>query len=200
MTKISPEALGPPRGLNGLLSGLVKRFRIRAALAEARGARSFIDLGSGLCEILSSIPADAAYTGVERDRWMYERGVRLFPGRAFVHADVEDPRFALDARADVILLLAVWEHLRAPEALLVKAREWVRPRGRFILTTPAPASHRVLELGSRLGLLSRHADEEHERLWTIEEIADVAARAGWRVLRTRTFLFGLNQLVVLEPV
>lgn len=189
-----------PAGLNGALSGFVKGFRIRAALAAMGKPRSVIDLGSGLCEILSSIPQDVAYTGVERDAWMYERACRLFPERQFLRGDIEDAEFRIDVRTDCILLLAVWEHLRDPEALLRRAHQWILPGGRFIGTTPAPATHHVLELGSKIGLLSRHADEEHERLWSFDEIAAVAERSGWRITRRRRFLFGANQLFVLEEV
>lgn len=187
-----------PRNLNGLLSRFVKGFRIRRALREMRGARSVLDLGCGLCEIVASIGGDVAYEGVERDRWMFERACRLYPGRRFSDADLESPDFQPARPADRILLLAVWEHLRDPEGLLQRAAGWVTPGGRLILTTPSPSAHRLLEAGARLHLLSRNADEEHERLWTIEEIAAAAERTGWRVVRSRSFLFGANQLVVME--
>jgi SAM-dependent methyltransferase len=187
-----------PKGLSGSLSGFVKGFRIRAALRELGSARSILDLGSGLCELTARIPDDVEYAGVERDAWMFERGARLFPHRRFIQADIEDPSFTPDATFDAILLIAVWEHLRDPAALLARARAWANPGARFILTTPPPWTHAILDLGSRLGLLSRHADEEHERLWTIAEIAETAEKNGWRFVKGRRFFFGMNQLAVLE--
>jgi len=189
----------PPKGLSGSLSGFVKGFRIRAGLRELGDARSLLDLGCGLCELIASLPAGVAYTGVERDAWMYERACALFPRFRFHRGDVEEPSFDLPERVDAILLLAVWEHLHDPAALLVKARQWINPGGRFIATTPAPAAHQVLELGSRLGLLSRHADEEHEKLWSFAEIEELAGRTGWKMIRRRRFLLGANQLFVLTP-
>jgi SAM-dependent methyltransferase len=189
-----------PKGLSGSLSGFVKGFRLRAALRELGAARSVLDLGSGLCELTAHIPPGVEYTGVERDDWMFERGRRLFPARRFVQADIEDSSFDPDTKADAILLIAVWEHLHDPAALLTRARAWANPGARFILTTPPPWTHAILDFGSRLGLLSRHADEEHERLWTIGEIAEVAARTGWRFVKGRRFFFGMNQLVVLQQI
>ena len=188
-----------PKGLSGSLSGFVKGFRIRAAVAELGDARSVLDLGCGLCELIASLPKGIDYTGVERDQWMYDRACRLFPQYRFHRGDIEEPAFDVDERVDAILLLAVWEHLHDPAALLTKARQWIRPGGRFIATTPAPAAHQVLELGSKLGLLSRHADEEHEKLWSYREIQEIAARTGWRMVRWKRFLLGANQLFVLEP-
>ncbi len=188
-----------PKGLSGSLSGFVKGFRIRAAVAELGNARSVLDLGCGLCELIAALPEGIEYAGVERDQWMYDRACTLYPRHRFHRGDIEDAAFALDARVDAILLLAVWEHLRDPAALLVKARQWINPGGRFIATTPAPAAHQVLELGSRLGLLSRHADEEHEKLWSFAEIEEIAVRTGWRMVRRKRFLLGANQLFVLIP-
>lgn len=181
-----------------MLSGWVKGFRMRAALAEMEGVRSVLDLGCGLCEILSELGDEVEYEGVERDPWMYERACRLHPRRRFSDADLESGAFTPARRAECILMLAVWEHLRAPEALLARAREWVLPHGRLIVTTPAPAAHTLLELGSKLHLLSRNADEEHERLWSIDEIAAAARRTGWRMTKGNRFLLGANQLVVLQ--
>jgi SAM-dependent methyltransferase len=188
-----------PKGLSGSLSGFVKGFRIRAAVAELGNARSVLDLGCGLCELIASLPQGIEYTGVERDQWMYDRACALFPGHRFHRGDIEEPAFDVDERVDAVLLLAVWEHLHDPAALLTKARQWVKPGGRFIATTPAPAAHQVLELGSKLGLLSRHADEEHEKLWSHGEITEIAHRTGWRMVRWKRFLLGANQLFVLTP-
>jgi hypothetical protein len=65
------------------------------------------------------------------------------------------------------------------------------------MTTPSPAAHRILDAGAAVRLLSPHADEEHERLWSIPEISEAAAERGWRVFASRRFLGGLNQIVVL---
>src|ERR1700681_1651417 len=104
--------LRPPRGLNGLLSRAVKSFRIRQTLRELRNARSVLDLGCGLCELTAKLDPNVNYTGGERDPGLYERAVRLFPHRHFLRADIEDSGFAPGGRYDVVLLVAVWEHLR----------------------------------------------------------------------------------------
>ncbi len=192
------QPLVPPAGLNGLLSRVVKEFRIRQALTQVDGGASVLDLGCGLCEIVRRIPPGVAYLGVERDAWMTERARRLFPHRRFVKADVEDPLFEPGGTADRVLLVAVWEHLARPLDLLHRALEWTTPGGRFVLTTPAPRANHILAVGSHLHILSRQADFEHERLWDAAEIADGGRKAGWNPLLARKFLLGLNQLVVLE--
>lgn len=192
------DASAPPRGLNGRLSLVVKGFRMRAALRWLDGGRSVLDLGCGLCELVPRIPPGADYTGVERDPWMLDRARRLHPSLRFVAGDLEDPAFDPGVRADRLVLLAVWEHLRDPASFLARARGWTEPGGLLVLTTPAPRAHALLEAGSRVGLLSRHADEEHERLWPLDEIERAALAAGWQPTHRGTFLLGMNQLAVLR--
>jgi SAM-dependent methyltransferase len=195
---VMTSQLRPPRGLNGLLSRAVKSFRIRQTLREIRDARAILDLGCGLCELTAKLDPNVNYTGVERDPWLYERAVRLFPRRHFLRADIEDLSFAPGGRYDAVLLVAVWEHLRRPLDFLDRVAEWTEPGGRLVMTTPSPAAHRILDAGAAVRLLSTHADEEHERLWSIAEIADAARQRGWRVIASRRFLAGLNQIIVLQ--
>jgi len=167
-------------------------------MRELKNARSVLDLGCGLCELTERIPASVRYLGVEREPWMLERARKLLPFRRFTGADIEDPGFDPGEPVDRIVILAVFEHLERPEKILQRARQWAVRGGRMILTTPAPRAKKILDLGARWGLLSRHAEDEHERLWSIEEIRAAAEDAGWLFVRSRKFLFGLNQLVVLE--
>jgi SAM-dependent methyltransferase len=196
---VEPES-GRPRGLNGALSRLVKEFRLRQAVPELLGAASILDLGCGLCEIVPRLDPAVEYLGVERDVWMFDRARARFPGRRFLRADIEETSFDPGGTFERVLLLAVWEHLRDPAEFFGRAGRWLAPGGRMILTTPSPLAHRVIEGGAAIGLLSSMATEEHERLWTAEEIEALGARTGWTPVRARRFLLGLNQLVVLARV
>ncbi|HVT44595.1 MAG TPA: class I SAM-dependent methyltransferase [Thermoanaerobaculia bacterium] len=195
-----PDSSGAPRGLNGLLSAAVKQFRLRRAAKRIPPGSAVLDLGCGLCELIPMLSQPVDYLGVERNEWMFERARRLFPGASFVMADLEDPQFIPPVLVDRIVLLAVWEHLHDPAALLRRARGWSKEGGWFLLTTPSPRAHALLEWGARLRLLSRTADEEHERLWNLDEIAALAEETGWSVVERETFLLGLNQWIVLRRV
>jgi SAM-dependent methyltransferase len=181
-----------------VLSRWVKSFRIREALREVEGGRSVLDLGCGLCELALRLPTTIRYVGVEREPWMLERARRLLPERRFLGADLEDPAFDPGGSFDRLLLVAVWEHLADPASFVRRSIRWVEPGGRLVLSTPSPRGRIPIEWGSRIGLLSRHADDEHERLWSLEEVRRVAGEAGWKFLRGREFLFGFNQIVVFE--
>lgn len=95
-------------------------------------------------------------------------------------------------------MLALLEHLPSPAGALARAAALLSPTGRVVTTTPHPAGRAPLELGARLGLLSSHADEEHETLLGRDALADAGRAAGLALTAYRRFLFGLNQLAVFE--
>ena len=51
-------------------------------------------------------------------------------------------------------------------------------------------------LGSRIGLFSRHANEEHEELLNYERLHLAGTRAGLDLVFYKRFLLGGNQLAV----
>lgn len=185
----------PPPGLSGLLSLAVKRRRIRQAVARLAPGDRVLDLGSGLGEIVESLPPGVAYLGVERDPYMVDRCRDRFPGMKFLRADfLEEPLPA--GPWDAVLLLAVLEHLARPEELLDRARAVLAPGGRIIATTPHPRGRGILETLARVGLLSSFAEEEHERLLDRGALEAAGRAAGLRLVDYTTFLAGLNQCAV----
>ena len=85
---------------------------------------------------------------------------------------------------DVVLCGDLIEHLRDPEAFLVRMRPLLRDDGRLVLTTP-----NVANWAMRLGLLAgrwRYAergilDRTHTHLFTRATLVETLERAGYRV-------------------
>ena len=99
-------------------------------------------------------------------------------------------------RFDLILMLAVLEHLSEPWRALARAGRLLAPEGLLAATTPHPAGRVPLEAGAALGLLSRSADEEHETLLGRAELVREGEKAGLALVSYRRFLLGLNQLAL----
>jgi 2-polyprenyl-3-methyl-5-hydroxy-6-metoxy-1,4-benzoquinol methylase len=86
---------------------------------------------------------------------------------------------------DVVLCGDLIEHLRDPEAFLVRVRPLLRAGGRLVLTTP-----NVANWAMRLGLLAGRwrytergiLDRTHTHLFTRATLVETLERAGYRVV------------------
>lgn len=87
---------------------------------------------------------------------------------------------------DVVLCGDLVEHLRDPEAFLVRVRPLLRAGGQLVLTTP-----NVANWAMRLGLLVGRwrytergiLDRTHTRLFTRATLVETLERAGYRVVQ-----------------
>lgn len=178
------------QGGEGLLSPFLRRARLRAVHPYLLGR--LLDVGCGSGKLAGLVPPDR-YLGVDIDSESLERAAREHPGHRFTAAlPGETESF------DTIVALAVIEHVASPAGFLAELarRLSAAPGSRIVVTTPHPAAEWIHDAGARLGLFSRHANEEHEQLLDREVLATIGARAGLRLISYRRFLLGANQLAV----
>ncbi len=182
----------------GLLTRRLEAARLKAAAPFLDPDTPTLDIGIGLTDLPGWL---RNYVGCDRNPILLEENRRRFP-RAIFHewdvAEKEPPTELRDRRFDVILMLAVLEHLSEPARVLKRVAMLLTRGGKIVTTTPHPVGHAPLEIGARLGLLSAHADEEHEALLDREGLKAAGEAAGLVVASYRRFLFGLNQLCVFE--
>lgn len=182
----------------GLLTRRVQAARLAAAAPYLSGR--VLDVGCGLTDLPGRL---SHYVGCDRNADVLAENRRRFPDARFVTWDVaaaDAPAELRGERFDVVLLLAVLEHVGDPGAVLARVAPLLCAGGFLVVTTPHPLGAFPLEAGSRLGLLSKHADEEHETLLDRAAIEAAARRANLVPAAYRRFLFGLNQLAVLTRI
>ncbi|MBI5694215.1 MAG: class I SAM-dependent methyltransferase [Nitrospirae bacterium] len=184
--------------VTGLLSPLVERLRLSRIARHVPPGSRVLDVGCGRGRLLDFITAPAGYAGVDIIEQVITDNRRAGPGRLFLLLDIEEGRLPDGCGPfDVIAIGAALEHFRKPARTLARLGESLRPGGRIVLTTPAPAGGGIIEFCSGIGLLSREAAEEHQDLYSRADIERLAREAGLRVALFERFLFGLNQLAVM---
>ena len=98
-------------------------------MKEKSAFRVVFDLGAGQCEMRAAVEA-VGY------KWL---GFDLHPANPdVVRWDLADPCPIEDARADVVLMLDVIEHLLNPGIALRNVARALRPNGWLLLTMPNP--------------------------------------------------------------
>jgi SAM-dependent methyltransferase len=182
----------------GLLTRRVQRARLAVALPHVPPGARLLDVGCGLTDLPARFPS---YVGCDRNPVVLSEMRRRHPAASFASWDVDvdepPPEVLAGAPYDAILMLAILEHLPSPSRALARAAALLAPGGRLVATTPHPLGRLPLEAGARIGLLSRHADEEHETLLDRAALERAAGSAELEVTAYARFLGGLNQLTVL---
>lgn len=177
------------QGTQGLLSPFLRRQRLAAVRPWLHG--SVLDFGCGSGALAECVSA-ADYCGYDIDAQSLANARALHPQHRFTDAQPTEGAF------DTVVSLAVIEHCKDPGTFLRQLVVLARPGGRIALTTPHPAFEFVHDIGSRIGMFSHDASEEHEALLDRKALHELAASQQLEVLRYQRFLFGANQLIVLQ--
>ena len=114
-----------------------------------------------------------------------------------IHADLRARLPFGDAQFDHVVMLAVFEHLVEPEAVLRESARILAPGGSLIMTWPAALVDPILNVLHGLGLVSDEMEsDEHQKRLPVREVRKMLGRAGFRSFLQRRFELGLNHLMV----
>lgn len=180
------------QGSEGMLSPFLRRQRFSAIRSYLNG--SVLDVGCGTGKLAEEVSADR-YLGIEIDLLSLESAKSQFAQHRFQ----KDLPGATE-KFDTVISLAVIEHVKKPEQFLLELSQHLKAEqsARLVVTTPHPSMDWVHDLGSAVGLFSKHANEEHEELLDREKLELAGKQAGLRLELYKRFLFGANQLAVFE--
>jgi ubiquinone/menaquinone biosynthesis C-methylase UbiE len=172
----------------------IAKMRFRAAYAHLNAGSRVCDLGCGLEMAFLDFAEDKVSYGVGIDDQV-ESGKH---GRwQRIHADLRGRLPLNDAQFDHVVMLAVFEHLVEPEAVLREAFRILVPGGSLIMTWPAAMVDPILNVLHTLRLVSDEMEsDEHQRRIPVNELQHLLQRAGFREFHHEKFELGLNNLMV----
>lgn len=172
----------------------IAKMRFRAAYPHLKAGSRVCDLGCGLEMAFLDFAEDKIAHGVGVDDQV-ETGTH---GRwRRVHADLRARLPLEDGQFDHVAMLAVFEHLTQPEAVLREAQRILVPGGTLIMTWPAALVDPILSVMHGFHLISDEMEsDEHQKRMPVAEVRKMLERAGFCNLLHRTFELGLNNLMV----
>lgn len=100
-----------------------------------------------------------------------------------------------DAIADVVIAMAIIEHIENPRLLLLECYRILKPGGILMLTTPSIKAKGLLEfLAYKLKIISQVEISDHKHYYDIDCLRQEFLRAGFKKnnISVQTFQLGFN--------
>jgi SAM-dependent methyltransferase len=139
------------------------------------------------------------YVGTDIDDVALARARARYPGREFLRNDIDMEPLGFSREFDVVLMVALIEHILNQRHLLQECHSALRPGGVLVLTTPTPFGNDVVHrLGASMGLFARSVANHHVVIYNKRRLSAAAAMIGFAIDRHQYFQFWCNQLVVLR--
>ena len=176
------------------LDHFIAKMRFRAAYPHIKPGSRVCDLGCGLEMAFLDFAEDKIAHGVGVDDQVESGSHGRFQR---IHADLRARLPFENAQFDHVVMLAVFEHLTQPEAVLREAQRILVPGGSLIMTWPAALVDPILNVMHGFHLVSDEMEsDEHQKRPPVSEVRNMLQRAGFGELLHRTFEVGLNNLMV----
>lgn len=180
------------QGSEGVFSPFLRSQRIKAARPFIKG--KVLDVGCGTGSLASIVPAKS-YIGVDIDAQSLAVAQKQYPQHNFQSSLPQ-----AETKFDTVIALAVIEHTSDPVFFLCElAKRHLSGTDNFIVcTTPHPVVDSVHTVGAKIGIFSRHANEEHENLLDRKRLVTLAYECHLKLVVYRRFLLGANQIAVFQ--
>ncbi len=185
--------------MNGLLSSLLQRLRFKKALPFILQGKKILDIGAGRGDIVSCLSGKNDYLGIEGNQRFYQEACQKYGADKFInlYLDNENSTALKISKQDIILMLAVLEHLSDPVKIVKNLSRYLNSKGKIIITTPDKKAKTLLESGAKVGIFSQQ-NKDHKHYFFKKELYQLAKEADLKVRYYQSFEFGLNHLIVLE--
>ncbi len=175
---------------------VLRKLRIRKIIRRIPPGSRLCDFGCGTHVLFLNTIKSSLTSGIGLDLRLQPQFDKKI---ALVKCDIDGDIPLKPNTLDVVTSLAVLEHLNNPANNLREAYRILKNGGLLILTTPSPASKKVLEfLAFRLGVLSRDMIGEHKQYFDRTNLRNMLTCSGFEdeKIKINGFQMGFNNLVI----
>ena len=184
--------------LNGLLSKHLILQRQNTVKPYLNKKRNILDLGCGVFRWDTLLQPDTRYTGIDIEPDIISYNQKYYPQYSFFLNNIDKESLSfLQSSFDLVIMLAVLEHLTNPIKILKEVGNILTDDGVIILSTPHPRGEKILEIGSHFKIFSQDK-HQHQPLINKEKMQSFARQSDLSITDFQSFLFGFNQKIVLK--
>ena len=161
---------------------------------------SVLDAGCGYADIYEKFKDKIdEYYGIESNDERVSLLKKRFPKARFYKRDLDNDVLKFNKRFDRIVSIAVIEHLFNQKHSFGELVKNLKPGGKILITTPTPFGNDIVHrVGSRVGLFSQNAHDDHIIIYNKQRFEILAKEFGLQIEKYKKFQFGCNQLVVMK--
>lgn len=158
-----------------------------------------LDIGCGDSIILQKFGSRIdSYHGVELSAKRVSELSGKFPEARFLARDLDKDLLDVDKRFDLILMVAIIEHIWNQKFLIGQVARALKHGGKIIITTPTPFGNDFVHAaGAKMGLFARSAVDDHVVIYNRRRFENLANEFDLTILEYKRFQFFCNQFVVL---
>jgi len=180
------------------LSSTLARWRHKVIRPYLRG--DVLDIGCGYADVFKNhhMLIDH-YLGVEFGQAHVDQLSNQFPGAVFIKRDLDKEPLSIGRTFDVILMIAVIEHIWNQKFLFDQIIKMLNPSGKIIITTPTFFGNDIIHpLGAKIGIFAQTAVDDHIVIYNRRRFKNLAREFGLLLSVYKRFQFFSNQVAVLE--
>ncbi len=157
---------------------------------------SILDVGCGPATTYKDLQPKE-YVGIELNENDVKRLKEKFPLAKFYSRNLEKDKLNLNQKFDTVILLAVIEHIKYPDNMIIELKRCLKEKGKIIMTTPTPFGNFVHTILSKIGLTSKEAVEGHVNIYSHRKFINTARKYGLKIIKYQRFELSCNSLIVL---
>ncbi len=163
-------------------------------------AGDVLELGCGLAPVKGLADEKIShYCGIDSDPLVLDQARREHPNSAFFCRNIEKDSLGFEQEFDVVLMVALIEHIFNQGHLFEQAVQALKPGGRIVVTTPTPFGNDIVHrFGAAIGLFSKLAAAQHIVIYDKRRFKIAAQQFGLQLESHALFQLGCNQLAVLR--
>lgn len=192
MSKLREKSFNAKEGT--VLDRLLENWRARVVRKEIGPDQRICDLGCGY---------NARFIKNMEDKIKFAYGFDVSVNDKIqsdkiklVQCDLNKEIELKNDQMDIVVSLAVLEHLDNSHGYLAESYRVLKSGGQLLLTTPTPFADHILKVLAFFHLIDHDEVHDHKECFTRKKLHDIVKEAGYSDVQVRKFEWGLNSLII----